>query len=106
MSVKLYIVKAVLSGHSKRPNIAKCRSKVLQNGPILQYFPPSSNYHLPSGFLVLSILEWLLKTGFTVNYFISSNIHVGHWLKTTENNIYEHTAYKPHLTIKYMVDVL
>ena len=54
----------------------------------------------------LFIFEWQLKTGYTVKYFISSSIHVGNWPNATENNIYEHTAYKPHLTIKYMVDVL
>ena len=42
--------------------IAECSS-----GSILQYFWPSLSYHLPLiKTLVLSIFEWLLKTGFIV----------------------------------------
>ena len=33
---------------------------------ILQYFRPSLSYHLSFNTLVLSIFEWLLKTGLTV----------------------------------------
>ena len=46
-----------------RSIIAKCRSKVLQNAP--------TYIKLPFVFktFVLSIFEWLLKTGFTVSIF-------------------------------------
>ena len=68
-------VKPVLSGHSKktknwfsRPTIAKCISKVLQNAPRELSAILSTSIKLPSVFktFVLSIFEWLLKTGFTV----------------------------------------
>ena len=70
-------VKPVLSGHSKRrPKIGfqdrlslnACQKycRMLQES-ILQYFRPSLSYHLSVKIFVLSIFEWALKTGFTVD---------------------------------------
>ena len=42
-------------------SIAEC-----SKGNILQYFLPSLSYHLSFWAFILSIFEWLLKTGFTV----------------------------------------
>ena len=41
-------------------SIAEC-----SKGSILQYFRPALSYHLSLKIFVLSIFEWLLKTGFT-----------------------------------------
>ena len=70
-------VKPVLSGHSKRrPNVVfKTDYRLMQvksiaecSKGILQYFRPSISYHLSIKIFVLSIFEWPLKTGFTVDY--------------------------------------
>ena len=51
-----------------RPLIALCRSKVLQNAPILQYVRPSFRYHLSLRYLFcLVCFEWQLKAVFNVH---------------------------------------
>ena len=55
-----------------RPIIPQCRSKVLQNA-LLEHFAILSTFiKLPfvCKTFVLSIFEWLLKTGFTVLYYL------------------------------------
>ena len=77
-------VKPVLSGHSKGGPKTVFQDQLLLNAgqkycrmlqeSILQYFQPSVSY-VPFIFktFVLSILEWMLNTGFTVT--VENNIH-------------------------------
>ena len=71
-----FTVKPVLNRHSKddqnrflRGIIAYCRSKLLQNAPMEHSAILLTCIKVPHGFMafVLSIFEWLLKTGFTVH---------------------------------------
>ena len=73
----VYVVKPVLSGHSKRTpklifntdyrlmqvkSIAEC-----SKGSILQYFRPSLSYHCPLRPWFCLFFKWALKTGFTAS---------------------------------------
>ena len=78
-----FTVKPALRGHTKRtPKLVFFKTDYLlmqvksiaecYKGSILQYFLPSLTYNVPFviKIFVLSIFEWLLKTGFTVTKWV------------------------------------
>ena len=62
-------------------SIAEC-----SKGSILQYVPPSLTYHLSLRPLFLSIFEWPLKTGFTVNQSLCFKIDLVLAVQTWSNS--------------------